>query len=230
MVRLSEMCGVKMQNKLFLQCVAVLLAVMVPAAMMSAETSAAMMYVSGNAVVNGSGVQGSAAIFSGDKLQVPNNASVTVASHGSSILVAPGSSVVFGGTRISLNNRSAVSITTTTGMAAVIDKMKIAPARNGSAKYQVARFSGAVVIAAKEGSVAIVNGSDARYLNAGETATIADPVPEPQKPGSIPTPGAGPAAAAMPTWLAYLLGLAALGAAAGFAIASTGPPASPVTP
>jgi len=197
-----------------------------------------MMYVSGNAMLNGAGVRGSAAIFAGDRLQVPNDTSVTVASHGSSVLVAPGSSVVFGGQKITLHPRSAVAITTTAGMAAAVNTLTVAPANNGTAKFQVARVGGSVLISAKEGILSIANGSAVNYVAAGSTMTVADPapapvpspVPAPQKPGSIPTPGAGPAAAALPTWLAYVLALGAVAAAAGAAIASSGPPASPVTP
>lgn len=231
-----------MTKKLLTQVVAVLMCVVFPAAMMSAETTAAMIYVSGNAMVNGSAVRGTATLFTGDRLQVPNNASVTVASHGSSVLVAPGSSVVFGGQKILLYPRSAVAITTTAGMAAAVNQMTVAPAQNGTAKFQVTRVGGSVMVSAKEGTVAVVNGSAVNLVAAGSSMTLADPAPAPvaaptpaptpapQKPGSIPTPGAGPAGAAVPTWAAYGLAIAAAVAASAAVIASSGPPASPVAP
>ncbi|HEU5451492.1 MAG TPA: hypothetical protein VFU76_05875 [Terriglobales bacterium] len=209
--------------------VACLMSVVLPVAIACADTQGAMMYVNGRATLNGNGILRTSAIFSGDKLQVPTDSSVTIASAGTSVIVAPGSSIEFGGDQVRLAGRSAVSITTSKGMAAVIDKVKIVPA-SGSGKYQVARVGGMVVIAAKQGVVNVADGAMMRTVAEGASTTITDPEPMPQKPGSIPTPGAGPGAVSMPTWLAELLALAALGAAAGVAYATTGSPSSPVHP
>lgn len=208
---------------------ACLMSVVLPVAVACADTQGAMMYVSGHATLNGGGILRTSAIFSGDQLQVPTDSSVTIASAGSSVVVAPGSSIVFAGDQVRLDNRSAVSITTSKGMAAVINRLKIVPA-SGSGKYQVARVGGLVVIAAKQGVVNVADGAMMRTVAEGASTTIADPDPAPQKPGSIPTPGAGPGAISMPTWLAELLGLAALGVAAYFVYTTTGPPSSPTHP
>lgn len=218
-----------MTHRVSVKVVACLMSVVLPVAIASADTQGAMMYVSGHATLNGTGILRTSAIFSGDKLQVPNDSSVTIASAGSSVIVAPGSSIVFAGDQVRLDGRSAISVTTSKGMAAVIDKVKIVPA-SGSGKYQVARVGGMVVIASKQGVIHVANGAMMRTVAEGASTTIADPDPMPQKPGSIPTPGAGPGAVSIPTWLAELLALAALGAAAGIAYATTGPPSSPVHP
>ena len=218
-----------MTHRVVERVVACLMAVVLPVAIASADTQGAMMYISGRATLNGAGIQRTSAIFSGDKLQVPTDSSVTIASVGTSVIVAPGSSITFGGDEVRLDSRSAVSVTTSKGMAAIINKVKIVPA-SGTGKYQVARVGGMVVIAAKQGVVNVADGAMMRTVAEGASTTIADPEPMPQKPGSIPTPGAGPGAVAMPTWLAELLALAALGAAAGVAFATTGSPASPIHP
>jgi hypothetical protein len=218
-----------MTHRVVERVVACLMAVMLPVAIAAADTQGAMMYISGRATLNGAGIQRTSAIFSGDKLQVPTDSSVTIASVGTSVIVAPGSSITFAGNEVRLESRSAVSVTTSKGMAAMINKVKITPA-SGTGKYQVARFGGMVVIASKQGVVNVADGAMMRTVAEGASTTIADPDPAPQKPGAIPTPGAGPGAIAMPTWLAELLGLAAAGIAAYFVYSTTGPPSSPIHP
>lgn len=222
-------CEATIVNRRTFQFVACLMSVVLPLSIACADASGAMMFVRGRATLNGAAVQNSRAIFAGDRLQVPADSAVTLAAGGTSVTVAPGSSIVFAGNQVRLSNRSAVSITTTKGMAAVIATLKIAPA-GGKGKFQVARLGGMVIVAAKEGAVEIAGTGAMRTLAEGSSATLADPEPQPQKAGSIPTPGAGPGALAMPTWLAELLGLAAAGVAAYYVYVSTGPPSSPVHP
>jgi hypothetical protein len=262
----------KIMAKNFLcKVVAVLMAIALPASVMSAETRNAMLFASNTAVLNGTIFQRTSAVFPGDKLSVPAKSAVTINLNGSSILVPAFSNITYNGDSVALEPQAAVAVTTTKGMAAQIKDIKISPAKDGSAKYQVARYNGQVFVAAKQGTVLIASAAGSHVLAEGSTTTLPDPEqekknkcddPDPNKRakccndpdekkrkeceaaaaatgvGSTPaTTGVGAAPAttgigvgALPTWVAVLIGTAAAGIAAGAAIATTGPPVSPVGP
>lgn len=205
---------------------AIALIFVLPAAMMSAEMQGAMLYTTNSVILNGTQVTRTAAILPGDKVTVPSNSTVTISLKGTSILVPKNSSLIFTGNAVELEPQAAVSVNTKYGMAAEISGLKIAPAKNGAAHYQVARFNGKVYVAAVQGSVLVASASGTRTIAEGTKASMPDPAP--QKPGAAPTATTG--VSGIPTWVAELVGLAAVGAAAGIGIAATRTPASPVTP
>lgn len=216
-----------MGNRLFARVMACLMAIIVPSAMVLAETHAAMIYTSGRVIVNGTGVLKSATIFAGDKLLVPMESAVTITAKGSLVTVAPGSSVTFQGDAVALEARSAVSITTTDLMAARVKRLTIAPAAKSQTRFQVVRLNGNVIIAANTGAVTVSDGSDKKTIvEEGKSATVPDPdaqVPPPAATGSA-------ALSHTPAWVPAVVGLGAAGAAAGAAVATTGKPVSPVRP
>lgn len=216
------------RNSLY-QFVAVLLAVTVPASVMSAETRGAMLYASNSAVLNGATLEGTSSVFAGDKITVPARSGVTLTAEGSSIIVPALSTVTFNGDSVALDHEAAIAITTTKGMAAQIGNVRIAPAKkNEAANFQVGRFDGKIVIAAKQGSVLVASAAGTKLVAEGATTVVSDP--EPQKPGAIPATRGGVAMGEIPTWVAILIGLAAAAVAAAIAIATTGKPASPPAP
>ena len=216
-----------METKLVSKIVAVLMVIALPASVMSAETRGAMLYASNTASLNGTIFQRSSAVFPGDKVSVPAQSAVTLAVTGSSILVPALSNITFNGNSVSLETQSAVAVSTTQGMAAQIANIKISPAADVSTSYQVARYNGKIVIAAKQGAILIAGLARTETLAEGSTTVVADP--EPQKPGAVPaTRGAG--MGELPTWVAVLIGVAAAAAAAAIAIATTGKPVSPSHP
>jgi len=200
------------------------MAIVVPCSIMSAETRGAMLYATNSVIVNGSGVSNTTALFPGDKLSVPSGSVATITLHGTSILVPKLSNITFNGNSISLEPQTAVSVTTTAGMAAQIENIKISPAKTTSTQYQVARFNGKVVVAAKLGSVLLDDAAGSHVVPEGKAMVVTDP--DPQKPGAIPATRGGATLGEIPTWVAVLIGLAAAGAAAAIAIATTGKPAT----
>src|ERR1044071_9606988 len=110
--------------------VAVGMAVLLPASILSAETRGGMVFATNTALLNGNAVTSSSAIFPGDKLRVAPKSSATITLTGTSILVPATSSVTFNGGSISLEHNAAVAITTTSGMAARIDNVVVAPSKN----------------------------------------------------------------------------------------------------
>jgi len=201
--------------------VACVLAMVLPAPMVWAEIHAAMMYTSGSVLVNGAGVSRTTAIFSGDRLQVPDRSAATITAKGSLVTILPGSAVTFRGDAIALERRSAVSITTTEGMAAQVRTLTIAPAAKANTKFQVVRLNGNITIAAHLGAVVVSDGSEKTTLAEGKSTTVPDPEPQ--------TPPAAATGAALPTTHAVvpvLVGLGATGAAIGTAMETTTKPIS----
>jgi len=205
---------------------AVAMAVLLPVSIMSADTRGAMLFASKSAILNGKAVNANTAIFAGDKIQVPANSAATITLAGSSILVPAHSTVVFNGDSVSLQPQTAVAVTTTVGLAAQVEKLRFVPT-DKSGKFQVARYDGHVVVAAKQGSVMIAGLAGNPVVPEGGTTTISDP--EPQKPVAVPA-ASGTGVGDIPAWVAALIGVAAAAAAAAAAILTTGEPATPAHP
>lgn len=203
---------------------ALVMAFAVPISLMSAETSGAVIYATNTARLNGTQVTKTAAIFPGDKLVVPDNSSVTISLKGTSILVPKNSNVSFAENAVELGAQTAVAVNTTSGMAAEIQDVKISPANDGTAEYQVARYNGQVFVSAKEGTVLLASAAGTREIPAGTSAHVPDPAPQTQ------TPTATSGLSGIPTWVAEVIGLAAVGAAAAIGIAATNKSASPSVP
>jgi hypothetical protein len=161
-----------------------MLAVTLPAATMSAETHAAMLYAAGTVTLNGVGAERSSAIFAGDSIQTPGEGLVTLTAEGSTVLLGPSSALVYQGTAVELGSGSAM-ITTDRAMRTQVQKLMITPAAPGRSSYRVTRGDGKLMIAALHGPVKISDGSNDSLVAEGNTATMADPG---QAPGA--TPGA----------------------------------------
>jgi hypothetical protein len=207
---------------------AVLMAVLLPASILSAETRGAMLFASKSAVINGKPVSATTAIFAGDKIEVPGNSAATITLAGSSVLVPANATVIFHGDSVSLEPQTAVSVVTTVGLAAEVERLKFEPA-NKSAKFQIARYNGHIVRAAKEGNI-MVAGLAGNHVIVPEGATTTIPDPAPQKPGAIPAASGPGTVGELPAWVAALIAVGAAATAAAIAIATTGAPATPAHP
>jgi hypothetical protein len=153
---------------------ACVLAVLLPAATMSAETHAAMLYTSNPVKVNGVGAERSSAVFAGDRIETPANTTVTLTSAGSTILVGPVSSLVYEGEALRLGSGSTV-VTTEKGMKTQVQRLVILPAAQQRSSYGVIRSDGQVMIAAFHGSVKILDGASETIVADGDTASMPDP-------------------------------------------------------
>ncbi len=205
--------------------VAIAMAVLFPASLFAGESHSAVVYAANSVAINGTAVQKTNAIFAGDKLQVMPSSSATITGAGTSVLVPAGSMVTYNGDSVALSPNAAVRVTTKSGMGVRASDISIAPA-NSTAKFEVARYNGRVFVAAKQGMLTIADANGTHSLAEGSTTSVADP--DPQKPGSVPATTGGTGVGEVPTWVAVLIGVAAAGAAAGVAIATTGTPSSPV--
>jgi hypothetical protein len=216
-----------MTRGIFGKALACLMAVVFPLSMMAAENAGAMVYASNSALVNGSWIQRSSAVFNGDKLQVPANSTVTVTAPGTQMIVPAGSTVTYQGKAVALAQTSGISVITTKGMAVKVDSLTIAPAQ-GEANFQVARAGGEVLVAARHGAVNIFDGASTRTVAEGKTESLPDPAPQGQGAGA--GAGAGAGGATVSTAMAVLIGVAAAAAGAAIGVVASRAPSSPSRP
>src|SRR5271170_6321685 len=144
-----------MSQSAFRSAVCCLLAILFPAqVMLGGETASAMLYTNGSALVNGSEVPRSAAMFSGDLLETRPDSTASIQTNGSSIMVLADSLVKFEIPAIELEHGS-VRVTTSRGLAARAGDVTVKPVSNTWTEFQVTDVDGRVQIAANKGDVTV---------------------------------------------------------------------------
>ena len=176
-----------MKNRVVGKILAGMLAVILPAATMSAETHAAMMYATNTVMLNGVGAERSSAVFAGDSIQTPANGAVRLTAEGSTVMVGPLTTLVYEGDSVRLGSGSTM-VTTEKGMKTQVQRLVIAPAAQARTSYRVVRGGGQVMIAALHGAVKVSDGSSSKTVAEGNTTSVPDPAPAPPQGGA--TPGA----------------------------------------
>ena len=142
-----------------------------PAFAFGGPSDAAVLHSSGAVVVNGSVAPTTTALFRGDKVQTADGAVVTISSPGSTVLIPSNSQMVFNGGVLDLTAGTA-SISTTKGMAAHTDKYTVAPATNGTAKFEVKKTGSLVLIHSSSGVLNVSGLGKTFTLAEGTTRTL----------------------------------------------------------
>ena len=182
-----------------------MLAVILPAATMSAETHAAMLYATNTVMLNGVGAERSSAVFAGDSIQTPANGAVRLTAEGSTVMVGPSTTLVYQGDAVRLGSGSTM-VTTDKGMKTQVQRLQIAPTAQARTSYRVVRGGGQVMVAALHGSVKISDGSSEKMMAEGTATTIADPDPLPQ---ATPGTSGGSAGVSKGSAVAFGIGIGA---------------------
>ena len=195
-----------MTDRLLGRVFALLLAVLLPVATMSAETHAAMLYATNTVMLNGVGAERSSAVFAGDSIQTPANGAVRLTAEGSTVMVGPSTTLVYEGDALRLGSGSTV-VTTDKGMKTQVQRLLIAPAAQARTSYRVVRGGGQVMVAALHGSVKISDGSSSKTVAEGNTTSVPDPAPAPPQGGA--TPGTAGGGLSKTTLAVILAGVAA---------------------
>jgi len=167
------------------------LVVLFPASIVVADATSAMLNATGNVSVNGTPIERATAIFPGDKVQTGPNSIATLTSEGSSVTVPGNSSLVFSRSFVNVLCGTAL-FATSRGMSVRVSHLLVQPARGAQARFQITQNEGQLQIIAREGTLAIDNGSTTSSLQAGRMLTapatcMAAPYADDQT-GSSPTP------------------------------------------
>jgi len=194
-----------MKNRVAGKILACMLAVILPAATMSAETHAAMLYATNTVTLNGVGAERSSAVFAGDSIQTPANGAVRLTAEGSTVMVGPSTTLVYQGDAVRLGSGSTM-VTTDKGMKTQVQRLQIAPVAQARTSYRVVRGGGQVMVAALHGSVKISDGSSEKMMAEGTATTMADPDPQPQ---ATPGTSGGSAGVSKGSAVAFGIGIGA---------------------
>src|SRR5258705_14001684 len=91
-----------MSQSMLKAALSLVLAMLLPAQLLAADSASAMLYSNGTAWVNGSAVPKSAAVFDGDLVQTRPDSSANLNANGSSVMVLADSLVKFQGSAVEL--------------------------------------------------------------------------------------------------------------------------------
>ncbi len=172
-----------------------LLILLLPASMIAADASAAMLYTNGTAWINGGNVPKSSAIFTGDLVQTKSDSVANIKSPGNNVLVLSDSLVQFQGSALKLEHGS-VNVVTSKSMSTQIGGLKVEPASASAwTEFEVHDTDGAVRIIARKGDLHLTDANGTSTLPQGQETTR-DENPERGKRkkdrgGAIPAAGGG---------------------------------------
>jgi hypothetical protein len=144
-----------------------------PAAMLAADSGAAMLYAKGTAWINGSTVPRSSALFPGDLVQTQPNAVVHINATGSSVMIQSDSLVKYEGDALSLEHGS-VSVVTSKSMRTHAGEVTVVPVSDVHTRFEVTDVNGTVQIVAREGDVSVSQGTETTRLAQGDQTTRDD--------------------------------------------------------
>lgn len=170
----------------------------------------------------------SSALFVGDTVATRPNSVASINAEGSMVLVLADSSVRFEGNSVNMGHGGVV-VTTSQAMAVRAGKLTIAPVAQRAAKFEVSASDGVVQIAAREGALAIDDGSSTTILQQGQETTRQD---SDQSAGPREDKGAPPAGSGfhLSRKTAIIFGGAAAAGTTAAILLTTGNGSHPVSP
>ena len=130
----------------------------------------AVLNASGKVQVNGNASRQITTLFAGDVIRTDEDSAANIIAGGSSVLVMPGASVKFLGNGMELTE-GGMAIATSEAMTATVDDLIITPAGQKLSKYEIAEDEDTVVIAARQGNVAVSDGQQTSTVPEGQETT-----------------------------------------------------------
>jgi hypothetical protein len=159
-----------MMRALNLKILSCMMVMIFPAALFAAEQPAAMLYSHGAALLNGSSIARSAAIFSGDLVQTQADSVANINAPGSSVLVLNESLVQYEGSTLKLEH-GGVTISTSKLLATRAGDVTVAPSASVWTEFEVRDVDGRVQIAARAGDLTISDATGTTILAQGQQTT-----------------------------------------------------------
>jgi len=154
-----------MMRTLYVRILSSLMLVVFPGALFAADQPAAMLYSHGSALLNGTSIPRSSAIFPGDVVQTTKDSVANINATGSTILVLNSSILQYEGSTVTLEH-GGVNVSTSKLLATRAEDFTISPAAGVLTEFEVRDVDGRVQIAARKGDLIIKDDS-------GATTTLA---------------------------------------------------------
>lgn len=221
---------IRVQCRKTLSC---LMVVIFPAALFAADQPSAMLYSHGAALLNGSSILRSSAIFSGDLVQTNKDSVANINATGSTVLVLNDSLIQYEGSSVKLEH-GGVRISTSKLLATHAGAVTVKPAGSAWTEFDVRDVDGRVQIAARKGDLTVSDAAGTTTLAQGQETTRDESEPQNNKNNKKGKKGGGGAAAAPAATTGALDSPIAIGIATGavagvsaWALIQSDNPASP---
>ena len=159
-----------MLKALYLKILSCMVAVVFATALFAADQPAAMLYSHGAAMLNGSSIARSSAIFSGDLVQTNRDSAANINASGSIVLILNDSLVQYEGSTVKLEH-GGVAISTSKSLATRVGNLTVSPVANVWTEFEVRDVDGQVQIAARKGDLAIGDETGTSTLPQGQQTT-----------------------------------------------------------
>ncbi|HKU21946.1 MAG TPA: hypothetical protein VJQ50_13090 [Terriglobales bacterium] len=208
-----------------------LLACLLPASQLAAQTSGPMLYPKGKVLVDGRDVSRPIALFAGDKVETSDSASASLAAVGSTVLLSPNTVLTFNPKGLEMGCGHLLVTTVVNRMSSRVANLTVTP-QGDVAKYEITRASGKLEIATREGSINVNDGVQTTSVHAGNLISFnsTNDCPMPAAADQPPVPASKPVSLSKGKIAAIALGAAAAGGV-GLALAlSRGGSKAPISP
>ena len=166
-----------MRTALLQKVLSCIMVIVVPAALFAADSNLAMLYSNGTALLNGSSLARSSAIFPGDVVQTTADSVAKINALGTSLMVLADSQVRFEGNAVKLEH-GGVAVSTSKGMATRAGEVTVTPRESGWTQFDVKNMDGQIQIKAQKGDVTVSDGAGTTTLAQGQQTTREEPQPE----------------------------------------------------
>jgi ribosome-associated protein YbcJ (S4-like RNA binding protein) len=127
----------------------------------------AVLQASGKVQVNGNASRRTTTLFSGDVVETDEGSAANIIARGSSVLVMSDTALKFLGNGVELT-QGGMAIATSQAMTATVDGLTITPADQKFSKFEVAEDDDTVIIAARQGNVAVSDGQQTSTVPEGQ--------------------------------------------------------------
>ncbi len=161
--------GVELTNRLIRRSFCLLLAVVLPAALV-ADTNGAILRISGVVTVNGTVTSNVSAVVDGDAIHTADNSNAVITPSGAMITLSSASSIVYRRNAVELAS-GAVEVTTSNGLEAKADIFTVTPASSGNVRFRVMNQDRGITVMAEQGSLMVFDGTSRKFVKEGSTIT-----------------------------------------------------------
>jgi len=166
----SPSSSLAMKRTLQLKILSLIMVLILPVAVFAADQPAAMLYTHGTALLNGSSITRSSAIFSGDLVQTNASSAANINASGSIVLVLNDSLVQYQDHALKLEH-GGVTISTSRLLATQAGGVTVSPSSTVWTEFEVRDVDGQVQIMARKGDLTISDDKGTTTLAHGQEAT-----------------------------------------------------------
>jgi hypothetical protein len=219
-----------MMRTQYVRILSCLMLLILPGALLAADQPVAMLYSHGTALLNGTNVPRSSAIFPGDLVQTNADSVANINATGSTVLVLNDSILQYEGSAVNLEH-GGVRISTSKSLATSAGGVTVAPSAGVLTEFEVRDVDGKVQIAARKGDLFISDDTGTTTLAQGQETTRDESASlKRRKKGQ--TPGAAPAAGGglLDNPVAIGIGTGAIVGVTAWVLSRSDDPASPSIP